>query len=331
MRRFTLTLVTVSLLCSAGVASSADIEVMTQNQYVGTDLIGLVGTSDFNAAVLSALRTRAESFPAERAKALAALIDKRGPALVGLQEVYEFTCVDDNPNDTVGCQDQSIAGAFTDQLKDTLAALGGRYTPAATVVNLNLPASLPAPLNALPGIPITVGDTLIFVGVVDRDVILARSDVGYVVIDFTQLQSMKLCPLPSKDGCNYQAAASATLKIPSPIPGQNPVEVNVRFERGFVGVDATVGGVPYRFVTTHLETRLETFGPFPPFARFFQSAQAQELTATLLALQRMSHLPTGQWSSVISTPTRATRSCPFRIFSSQGSERMGSSRLTCSS
>ena len=66
MRRFTLILVTASLLGSAGVAASADIEVMTQNQYLGTDLIGLVTEPDFNAAVISALRTRAESLYSPR-------------------------------------------------------------------------------------------------------------------------------------------------------------------------------------------------------------------------------------------------------------------------
>lgn len=288
MKRMTSFVVSALLLGATGTAASAEIEVMTQNQYVGTDLIGLVASPDFNAAVVAALETRAASLPAERAAALAALIRKRDPALVGLQEVYRFTCADADSEDDLGCEHQSIAGAFTDQLQDTLAALGGRYSEAATVVNLNLPASLPPPLNLLPGIPITAGGTLIFVGVVDRDVILARSGVSYTVTDFTQVQGFGLCPLPSpEDGCNYQAAASATLNVPNPIPGGLPatIPVPVRFERGFVGVDATVGGVPYRFVNTHLETRLETFGPVPPFGRVYQHAQAQELTATLQALQ----------------------------------------------
>ena len=279
-------LATGLLFIVAGAASSAEIEVMTQNQYVGTDLIGLVASPDFNAAVVAALETRAASLPGERAKALAALIGKRDPALVGLQEAYRFTCFDGSPGDALGCEHPSFAGAFTDQLQDTLAALGGRYVAAATVVNLDLPASLPPPLNQLPGIPITAGGTVIFVGVVDRDVILARDDVDYSVIDFTLLQGFGLCARPSSaDGCNYLAAASATLQVPSPVPGQPPVAVPVRFERGFVGVDAVVDGVPYRFVNTHLETRLETFGPVPPFGRVFQHAQALELTATLQALQ----------------------------------------------
>jgi hypothetical protein len=57
-------------------------------------------------------------------KALAKLIKQRGPALVGLQEVSELTCFDYAP-DGMGCEDPSIAGAFTDHLADTLDALGG--------------------------------------------------------------------------------------------------------------------------------------------------------------------------------------------------------------
>ena len=160
MRRILTTVLSASLLGVAGSAAAADFEVMTQNQYVGTELIGLVSEPDFNAAVVAALQTRAASLPAERAAALAALIAKRSPAVAGLQEVYRFTCYEQIPvpGDGKGCDDQSIAGAFTDQLDDTLAALGGRYVAAAQVVNLNLPVDLglPPPLDQLPGIPVVL-------------------------------------------------------------------------------------------------------------------------------------------------------------------------------
>ena len=141
MRRFALPWLLASLLGFCGLAWSAEIGVMTQNQYVGTDLLDLVAANDFNAAVVDALRTRAATLPAKRAKALAGLIDRQRPALVGLQEVYRFTCDEPipTPDDGKGCEDPSIAGAFTDQLADTLQALGGRYVAAAQVVNMNLP------------------------------------------------------------------------------------------------------------------------------------------------------------------------------------------------
>jgi hypothetical protein len=280
MRRFILASAIPALLGVAVTVSAADVEVMTQNQYVGTDLIGLVASDDFNAAVVDALKTRANSMPAERVKALAALIMKRNPALVGLQEVYEFTCMDFDGSQEAGCEDPEISGAFTNQLDDTVAALGGRYSRAAEVVNLNLPESLPLPSPRPPGIPILYKGNYIYVAVVDRDVILARSDVQTRPIPFDTLGS-DVCYRKSEEGCNYEAAASAELTIMG-------FPFDVRFERGFVGVDALVNGEAYRFVTTHLETRLETLAPLYWYNEVFQYAQAKQLT---LALDEMASLP----------------------------------------
>ncbi len=251
---------------------------MTQNQYIGADLLRLVQADDFNAAVIATLQTRAATHPAARVRSLAALSDMRRPALVGLQEVYALTCLDAPPDDDLGCDDPKLSGAFTDQLTDTLAALDGRYVKAAEVVNLNLPAGLEPPLNALPGIPVWLDDgSLIYIDVVDRDVILARADVTHEVIDFKALQRLipVICANDSADGCNYALAASTEIVL----PGADPIPVY--FERGFVGVNATLGRERYRFVTTHLETRLESSGPF---GRVFQTAQALELQQTLRVL-----------------------------------------------
>jgi endonuclease/exonuclease/phosphatase family metal-dependent hydrolase len=291
MIRWKAPMLAAAAIFAAGPAASADIEVMTQNQYVGADLIGVVSEPDFNAAAIEFLQIRAASLPAERARALAALIDRRAPALVGLQEVYLFTCIEPEPvsDDFKGCEDPSFAGAFTDQLADTLAALGGRYVEAATVVNVDLPKALdlPPPYSFFPGLPIQVGDVTILIRVVDRDVIIARTDVPVEKIDFTELQFIDpaICKFASADGCNYREAASQdiTIWLPMPPDGElTEITRTVRFERGFVGVDAMVDGKPYRFINTHLETRLESFGP--P-GRFFQTAQAYELRGILGALQ----------------------------------------------
>lgn len=288
MRHAYQSLFAATLLALAGTAAAGEIDVMTQNQYVGNDLIGLVTASDFNAAVIAALQTRAASAPVERARALAKLIHRRGPALVGLQEVYDFTCLElplpgqrgPDPDDGFGCDNPSIAGAFTDQLQDTLDALGGRYFEAATVVNLNLPdglvladdSPLPAPV---PGIPVTIDGMTIFLGVIDRDVILARSDVQSAPTPF----AAAYCPAQAAgDGCNFARQSTASAVVTVQIPGIGPVPVKVYFTRGFVGVDAIVAGKAYRFVNTHLETRLEGAGPE---ARAFQSAQAYELLGVL--------------------------------------------------
>jgi endonuclease/exonuclease/phosphatase family metal-dependent hydrolase len=238
--------------------------------------------------VIAGLETRAASLPMERTQALARLIARRNPALVGMQEMYRFTCLElPMPvADGKGCDNPSIAGAFSDQLDDTLAALGGRYVEAATVVNLDLPASLGIP--GLPGIPLQIDGMTVFLGVVDRDVIIARTDVPHEAFDFSALNALNpaLCPLPSADGCNYQEVASAPLTLP--LPGGGSVTLPVRFQRGYVGVHAMVNGVPYRFVNTHLETRLEGFGPL---GRYYQTAQAFELEATLGVLQLVAPQP----------------------------------------
>lgn len=255
---------------AARAAETDTVEFMTQNQYVGMDLLGLVNSSDFNAAVIDALQARAASLPAERAQALAALIARRMPALVALEEVYRFTCFDTNPLDLQGCENPAIAGAFTDQLADTLASLHGHYRAAAHVDNLDLPASIPA-LNGYPGVPVAYDGQVIFVGVLDRDVVLARDDVTTTPLPF---KAFCFRPSATSEGCNYAFVASATLTL----LGQS---VPVNFERGFVGVAASVRGQPYKFVATHLETRLDETSPL---GRVYQSGQAAELQSYLQAL-----------------------------------------------
>jgi hypothetical protein len=254
-----LALTLVSLGSVALSANAAEVQVMTQNQYIGTDILELVGTDDFNAAVIDALEVRAASLPAERVTALARLIARRMPALVGLEEAYAFACIDDDPTDALGCQDPSIAGAFTDQLAGTLAALGGQYRAAASVHNLDLT------------VPVFFRQKLLYVSVLDRDVVLARQDVPTSVIPFKDY-----CQRPSltSAGCNYGFVASTTLTV----AGQT---VPVNIERGYVGVMALVDGHAYPFVVTHLETRLEGQGAL---GRIYQSGQAAELAAMLQGL-----------------------------------------------
>ena len=238
-------------------AAPANVEVMTQNQYVGADLFRLVGTPDFNSNVIQVLELRTASLPTERVQALAALIAQRMPALVAVEEAYKFTCTDATPGDQTGCEDPAIAGAFTDQLEGTLSALGGRYHVAAHVSNLDIT------------VPIEFKSQWLTVTALDRDVILARSDVPTAKIPFK-----KFCLRPSvtSDGCNYALVASTMVTI----GGQ---EVPVNIERGFVGVTAMINQQPYHFVATHLETRLtETEG------RIYQSGQAAELLSYLTPL-----------------------------------------------
>ena len=233
-------------------AGAAHIKVMTQNQYIGADLIPLFAASDaggFDAALVEALQTVAANKPAERMRALADDIAKERPALVGLQEVSRFQCT--GP----GCSDPSIAAAFVDHLQLTLDALGGTYEEVATVVNLDL-SGIPFLINGIPG----------QLSVTDRVVILAREGVNATPVDF---QSVGACAQQSGDGCNY----SFILQAPTPL---GPIDI----ERGFVAVDATIHGKNYRVVNTHLEQQQPD--PNNPASQVFQSAQAAELIQTVL-------------------------------------------------
>jgi len=101
MRSSLSTLIGASLLGAASFVAAADIDVMTQNQYLGADLAPVLGaaTADpfdpaaFNSAVVTALKKIAATRPAERVQALAAEIAQRNPDVVGLQEAYAFVCL----------------------------------------------------------------------------------------------------------------------------------------------------------------------------------------------------------------------------------------------
>lgn len=228
-------------------AVAGDIDVMTQNQYLGADLGTIVtavatgNPSAINAAVVAALQQVAASKPAERMDAQAAVIRKRRPDLVALQESEQLSCSD--PNETGACTDPSIAGAFTDFLALTLGALDGAYKQEAVVANVG--ETIPFDLYGT-GQPA-------YLTFLDRDAIISRKGIEASPVNFG-------CTNASLDGCNYSTVLTA-----------GPVTV----ERGYVGVDTTLHGTDYRLVTTHLEVKNA------PIPALFQQAQAQELIGRL--------------------------------------------------
>ena len=158
--------------------------------------------------------------------------------------------------------------AFNDHLALTMAALGKQYYVAAVVENLNIsPATEEA--TGIFGLPVFLDDDFeadALITVLDRDVILARKKVPTNVVPFGLA-----CDRPSADGCNFDNVAAADL-----LDGL----ATIKFERGFVGVDALVKGKLYRFVNTHFEVQFPAADPAAPF---FQAAQATQLLATLAA------------------------------------------------
>ena len=225
-------------------AKSEEIRVMTRNLYIGAEIQSIAAASTpeaFYQGVQRALEQIAANDFTERAEALAAEIVEKNPHLVGLQEVYNFTI--NGSNGPLPFHD------YLTILTDMLAIQGAGYRVAAVVKNLDL------------NIPMPEGGS---VGVIDRDVILAREDVDTQVVDLAADGLFRA----SLDGCNYSVFASA----------QTPIGT-INFERGVVAVDAVIGTCAVRFFNTHLEVR--NVDPTNPLSPLIQAAQAYELTAFL--------------------------------------------------
>lgn len=267
MKSLLATALGAALIGAAPFAAAHEIDVMTQNQYLGADLTPVLGaaTADpfdpaaFSAAVVDALAKIAATRPAERTRALAAEIGQRNPDVVGLQEAYQFACTAYPGYPTqpgIGCDHPAIRGAFTDHLGDTAAALRGRYAVVGKVTNLNVPA-LPFAVDGYPAL----------LSVADRDAILVRRGVAAAPVD---LAPAGLCPKPSDQGCNFQTA---------PPPFVTPLG-SIAVERGFLAADVTVRGRAYRVFNTHLEQRL--LAPDLPQTRLLQVGQAVELLGAVM-------------------------------------------------
>lgn len=255
-----------ALLGSASLGMAAEIDVMTQNQYLGADLTPVLSaaTADpfnpevFNAAVVMTLQKIAAARPAERAKALAAQIAQRNPDVLGLQETYRFACL---PHPFVpevpgrGCDDPEVKAAFNDQLQNIEAALRGQYVVAGKVTNMKVDA-IPFAVNGFPAI----------LQVADRDAILVRSGLPASWVNFAPIA---LCRI-SDQGCNF------TTRPPEFQTPLGPIAI----ERGFLAVDVTVKGQSYRIFNTHLEQRL--LAPNLPETRLLQVGQALEVLNTAL-------------------------------------------------
>ena len=238
-----------------------DITVMTQNQYLGADLTPIVAAEsplEYNLAVLDALSAVAANNAPERVQALADTILEQNAHLVGLQEMFRFDCVESG---TMPDACSLFTAATNDHLQLTLDVVGDDYYLAGVVNNLTIPDAE----FGLPGLPVFLDADLIpdvFIQVLDRDVILARSDVPTTVAALPCLSAKA-----SEDGCNYSTIAEA-----------DALGETISIQRGFVAVDAEVNGQHYRFVNTHLEVQF----PAPEQdAPLIQAAQATELIATM--------------------------------------------------
>jgi len=251
-------LLAASLFAIAGTASSAEIDVMLQNQYLGTDLTPVITSPPelISERVIAALENVATSLPSERLARLSRLITQRSPHAVVLNEAFAYSCTDfeGTPADQ-GCGNQRIKGAFVDFLATTEGNLAGRYVTKGRVRNF-----------AIAGLPFEIDGYWALLSVEDRDAILVRSDVA----PYARAVPLELNPgcRVSLEGCNYQAVPT----LPTALG-------DITIERGYVAVDLVVSGAPYRVFGTHLEVRQIIPGDseLAQLSRTFQRMQAAEL------------------------------------------------------
>ncbi len=204
----------------ASAGGKRDLNVMTQNLYLGSSLAPALTATDqasFVAAVAQIYATvQYTNFPA-RAEAIADEIQANGPDLIGLQEVTKWTTGGVNPPPGYD---------FLAILQSDLASRGLHYSVAAVSNNADI-GPAPLALGACFTPPSTITCT---VRLQDRDVILVNDDTpGLTWND------------PQSGRYNAQEVVN------SPVG-------SLSFARGWASIDARLKQQPFRFVTTHLET-----------------------------------------------------------------------------
>lgn len=192
--------------------------VMTQNLYIGTDVTLLIAPTtlpELIEAVTMAFNEVQFTNFAVRAPRIADEIASSLPAVVGLQEVAQWS--------TGSTPDASnVQFDFLALLLDALEAAGVHYAPVAVQTNINAVA---------PGLD--ENNQMIFVRLVDRDVLLARTDLPAADLKISNLQTETFSHL---------------LSFFNPLVGQ------VTIPRGWISADVKVRGKEFRFITTQLES-----------------------------------------------------------------------------
>ncbi len=203
-------------------AGERGLTVMTRNVYPGVTIEAIMQVPAEQIPIAAAEawgKLQYTDFPA-RAEALAKEIAANHPDVIGLQEVPIYRV--QSPSDAIygGTQPATtVALDFVRILLGALEARGEHYSVVAEQRTTDV--EVPAFAGFDNGAP-----TFMDIRYTDGDAILVRDDV------------------PSANA----ASALYQTYIPFQIAG-TPIGIY----RGWLAVDATVGGVTYRFVNTHLE------------------------------------------------------------------------------
>lgn len=224
-----------------GNGEAGEFTVMTRNIYVGTDIDILMMTPAQDIPVVVAQlwgEIQATDF-ADRAEALADEIAAAQPHLVGLQEVSLFRR--QSPGDFLQGNPLPAEDVILDHLDVLLDALADRgLVYSAVAISTGMDVEVPMAVS-----PTELDDMRL----TDHEVILARNDVG----------------IASVEERNF----TVNVEIEVGGPGGPPLTIL----RGWVALDATIGGETVRFLSTHLEP--------PELAPQVQLAQAAEIMTEL--------------------------------------------------
>jgi len=217
-----LLLLAVNASAQAFSNGKGDLRVMTYNVNEGTDFLEVQQATNgqqFLVAVGQTITQVRATSPPERMKALAKQILSASPALVGLQELDQWST---GPFSFVtGCGSTTTEFDMLQELQDALAAQGGHYQVA-----------IQAQQYAFPAIPGVTQSGFLCVQVVNHIAILARTDLDPSTFQWSN-------PL--------SAQYASALVFPTPI-GRLPLP------RAWASVDASFHGQSFRFITTHLES-----------------------------------------------------------------------------
>jgi hypothetical protein len=235
------------LACSLASAQAlskgkGDLRVMTYNANEGTDLLEVQAAqtqTDFLFAVGATIAQVRETNPPARMQALAKQIIAASPALVGVQELDQWSTGPLNADFTCGAT--TLEFDMLKELQDALTAQGAHYKVAVQAQQYVFPPT--------PGLIASSG--FLCVQLTNNIAILARTDLDASQFSWSNPNS---------------AQYTATLFFPTPV-GVVPLP------RAWASVDATSHGQSFRFITTHLESVDTTLFGLPSI----REAQGAEL------------------------------------------------------
>ena len=234
--------VTTPMLPETGTSEAGPLTVMTYNVYVGADtlpLLGITNLVEVPAAVADLYnKVVASDFPG-RAAGIASAIKAHQPHLIGLQEISLIRSQTPGDRLTGGEPAEEVVFDFLEILMGALQAEGLNYRVAAQIENfdIEMPMSATGSFAEYDDIRLT-----------DYDVILARDDVAV-----SRPTQMSYTPMFSVES------------------------LGISVLRGYVAVDATIAGVTYRVVNTHLEAFEES-----DTMASVRVGQTEELVASLV-------------------------------------------------